>query len=130
MPSADYSVEFRQEGRDGLRAHVRGERTLANTIDYWEAILDRVRQVHPRWLFVCDELRGHELSAKEWEKLVEAMVGRGLEGLRIAHVKPHGLDHIEYCEIYARRAGLDARAFVDAGVADRWLRYGTTDEVA
>jgi len=121
----DYSLKLTRVGADGLRAEVRGARTLETTIAYWEAILDHVKQRRPRWLLVLDELRGHELRAAEWKELVEAMAGRGLEGVRIAHVKPFGLDHIEYCEIYAREAGLDARAFADEGVAERWARYGS-----
>ena len=69
-----------------------------------------------------DGLRGNELSSREWKELVDAM-----EGVRIAHVKPYGLDHVEYGEIYAREAGLDARTFSDEGVAERWLRYGTNE---
>ena len=123
----DYSLKLARVGADGLRAEVRGSRTLDTTIAYWEAILDHVIQRRPRWLLVSDELRGDELRAAEWKQLVEAMAGRGLEGMRIAHVKPFGLDHIEYCEIYAREAGLDARAFSDEGMAGRWLRYGSAD---
>jgi hypothetical protein len=52
------------------------------------------------------------------------MAGSGLERVRIAHVKPTGLDHLEYCEIYANAAGIDARVFADEGEAERWLRYG------
>ncbi len=121
---ADYSLKLIRSG-GGLRVEVRGLRTLETTIAYWEAILDHVKQRQPRWLLVLDELRGNELKASEWKELVEAMAGRGLEGMRIAHVKPFGLDHIEYCEIYAREAGLEARAFADEGVAERWLRYGS-----
>ena len=76
----------------------------------------------PRWLFVCDERRGHERSAKDWKALVEAMLGRGLEGIGIAHGKPFGLDHIEHCDMCARQAGPEARAVADAGPAERWLR--------
>lgn len=121
---ADYSLKLIRTG-GGLRAEVRGQRTLETTIAYWEVILDHVVHRRPRWVLVLDELRGNELKAAEWKELVEAMAGRGLEGVRIAHVKPFGLDHIEYCEIYAREAGLDARAFADEGVAERWLRYGS-----
>lgn len=121
----DYSLELTRVGVDGLRAEVHGARTLQATIAYWEAILDHVRQRAPRWLLVMDRLRGKELAASEWKQLVEAMAGRGLEGVRIGHVKPDGLDQLEYCEIYAREAGLDARVFADEGVAERWLRYGS-----
>lgn len=124
---ADYSLDLIRVGADGLRAEVRGLRTLEATIAYWESILEHVNARRPRWLLVVDALRGHELAAREWKELVEAMAGRGLEGVRIAHVKPSGLDHLEYCEIYAREAGLDARAFSDEGVAQRWLRYGADE---
>jgi hypothetical protein len=52
------------------------------------------------------------------------MRGLGLETVRIAHVKPHGLQLIEHCEIYANEAGFDSRVFTDESQADLWLRYG------
>jgi hypothetical protein len=124
-----YSLTFNRSG-NGLRATVTGPRNLANTMSYWQGILAEVKRKRPEWLFVCDRLVGHELSIGEWHALVDAMKGRGLEGFRIAHVKPSGMDHLEYCEIFAREAGIDARAFSDAGVAERWLRYGADDDVA
>lgn len=124
-----YALSFvRAEG--GLRATVTGERSLDNTVAYWTSIVEEVRARRPAWLFLCDELRGQELSIDEWHTLVDRMKGRGLEGLRIAHVKPHGRDHIEYCEIFAREAGIDARAFDEAGAAERWLRYGVDEDRA
>ena len=125
--SSDYSLKLTRIGADGLRADVRGLRSLESTIAYWEAILGYVKARQPRWLLVLDQLRGNELSAREWKELVDTMAGRGLESVRIAHVKPNGLDHIEYCEIYAREAGIEARAFSDEGIAERWLRYGSEE---
>ena len=125
-----YALDLRRQG-DGLLATVSGERTLANTIAYWEEHAGRGRRRSGRkWLFLCDRLQGDELSIDEWRNLVERMKGKGLEGIRIAHVKPSGMDHLEYCEIFAREAGIDARAFADVGVAERWLRYGVDDDVA
>lgn len=123
----DYSFHARRVRGDGLRVAVTGPRSLENTIAYWEAILVQIHQERPRWLLLCDDMRGPELTAEEWCTLVEAMVGRGLEGVRIAHVKPSGLAQIEHCELYAREAGLDARAFTDVATAERWLRYGETE---
>ena len=40
---ADYSLKLIRAGADGLRAEVRGLRTLETTIAYWEAILDHVK---------------------------------------------------------------------------------------
>ena len=124
-----YALDLRRQG-DGLLATVSGERTLANTIAYWEGIVAEVTAQKPRWLFLVDRLQGDELSIDEWRNLVERMKGKGLEGIRIAHVKPSGMDHLESCEIFAREAGIDARAFGDIGVAERWLRYGVDDDVA
>ena len=126
MDPNDYSLVFTRP-HGGLFATVKGERTLQNTVAYWDRIAAEIQQQRPKWLYVDDHLRGDELSIAQWRDLVQAMKGRGLEGLRIAHVKPNGMDHLEYCEIFAREAGIDARAFSDAGVADRWLRYGADD---
>jgi len=121
-----YTLSFaRVEG--GLRATVTGERSLENTVAYWQAIVAEISAKRPTWLFLCDQLKGPEMSVEEWHRLVDRMKGRGLEGLRIAHVKPGGMDHIEYCEIFAREAGIEARAFQDGRAADRWLRYGVDD---
>lgn len=127
MSDQAYSVVFSRP-RGGLMATVSGLRTLENTVAYWERILEEIAAQRPSWLYVCDRLSGHELAIGEWRKLVQEMKGRGLEGLRIAHVKAQGMDHLEYCEIFAREAGIDARAFFDAGVADRWLRHGADEE--
>lgn len=126
MDKQGFNVAFTRPQR-GLKAVVTGERTLENTVAYWQRILGQIAEQRPEWLYVCDRLRGDELAIAEWRKLVLEMKGRGLEGLRIAHVKPSGLDHLEYCEIFAREAGIDARAFSDAGVADRWLRHGAEE---
>ena len=129
-PSSDYSLSCRRL-RDGvLRADVVGRRTPQSTRGYWEEILLQVRAQAPRGLLVVDELRGPELGAAEWCELVQAMRGRGLEGVRIAHVRPAGMAQLEYCEISAREAGIDARAFDDLAAAERWLRYGTPEPVA
>jgi len=50
--------------------------------------------------------------------------GKGLENVRIAHVKPHGLQQIEYCELHAREVGFVARVFTREIEAELWLRYG------
>ena len=123
----DYSVQVRRVHGGGLRVSVSGPRSLANTLAYWEAILAQVQADRPSWLLLCDDLRGPELTADDWCTLVNAIAGRGLEGVRIAHVKPSGLAKIEYCELCAREAGLDARAFTDLAAAERWLRYGDAE---
>jgi hypothetical protein len=124
----EYTFNARRVRGGGLRVAVGGPRSLENTIAYWEAILAQVLEERPKWLLVCDDLRGAELTREEWCTLVDTMAGRGLEEVRIAHVKPSGLAQIEYCELCAREAGFDARAFADLAEAERWLRYGESGE--
>jgi len=121
-------AEFSRFGAHGLRVRVTGVRSLEGTIAYWTRIVERVAEEHPRCLLVVDELHGTELTPAQWNDLVQSMVGRGLEPVRIAHVKLFGLDHIEYCELYANIAGFDARAFNNLPEAERWLRYGSTSD--
>jgi hypothetical protein len=122
--NAPVHVEFSRFGAKGLKVRVTGPRSLEGTIAYWTKIVERVAQDDPKCLLVLDELTGKELTPAQWSDLVQSMEGKGLEKLRIAHVKLYGLDHIEYCELYANIAGFDARAFSDLGEAERWLRYG------
>jgi hypothetical protein len=109
-----------------LRVHVIGESTLDNTIAYWQAILAEVEKEPAEQILLIDELLGEPLTESEWLSLVRNMSNHGLEQIRIAHVKPHGLQRIEYCEIFARDAGFNSRVFDNEHAAGIWLRYGET----
>ena len=107
----------------GLRAEVGGEGTLENTIASWHLIVDHVRRHQARVVLLGHHMTGPGLWPVQWRALVAAMDGRGLEHVRIAHAKPNGLQEVEYCEIYALEAGIDARVFEDERLADLWLRH-------
>jgi hypothetical protein len=109
----------------GLRVQVRGEETLANTIAYWRAILVAARTASGNGLLLIDELQGDALTEAQWLELVVHTDSEQVRGLRIAHVKPRGLQAVEYCELYARANDIDARVFVDEAAAARWLRDGS-----
>ncbi|WP_262378569.1 hypothetical protein [Luteimonas viscosa] len=119
----DVHIELRREAGGRLHAHVSGTTTLANTLAYWRAIADAVEAQPARQLLLVDELTGPPLSAEEWRTLVTE-VGPRLGELRIAHVKPRGLDTVEYCVLSAIDAGLQAQVFVDPQSASLWLSYG------
>ena len=120
----EFLIRFSECDNDVLRARVIGVRTLSSTIGYWQAIADRLARQRPSGLLLVDELEGEDLSASEWKALVAQMRGRGLEGIRIAHVKAFALDQISYCEAFATAAGLQARVFRDTAEAMRWLAPG------
>ena len=124
-PRAPLQIAFARHHTQ-LHVQVDGESTLENTLAYWRAIVEEVR-LHPAAsILLVDRLQGEPLVEREWLSLVEHVAGSGLERVRIAHVKPQGLQRIEYCEIFARDAGFQARVFDDEHVADLWLRYGET----
>jgi hypothetical protein len=122
----DLQIEVRRQPQSLLHVHVRGDATFAHTMAYWHAIAEAVEQQPAQSLLLVDELIGPALTAGEWVRLVSE-VGPRLGRLRIAHVKPHGLDTVEYCVLSAMGAGLDARVFEDARMASLWLRYGPVD---
>ncbi len=106
-----------------LRARVQGEETFDNTVAYWRRIVQAVAENGTlQKLLVMDELRGDPLGEAQWLELVLDMRDQRLDALRIAHVRVWGLREIEYCELYARDAGLDARVFADEASATEWLR--------
>lgn len=117
---ADCRMEFRLEGSH-LRARASGTSSFASTVSCWQQIVAEVQARKPLTLLLLDELVGRDLTELEWESLVQATKGMGLENVRIAHVKPQGLQTMGYCEIYAREVGLDARAFEDEAAAKLWL---------
>lgn len=119
----DLVMAMHRESGGRLYVHVEGAATLANTFAYWRRIADAV-EAHPaRELLLVDELAGPALGEDDWSALV-AEVGPRLGRLRIAHVKPRGMDTVEYCVLKAMQSGLEANVFQDEHRASVWLRYG------
>jgi len=118
-----YSITFSSHPA-GLKASVRGPGTLENTLAYWRAIEAELRRRPAPALLLVDEMRGAALSEEQWRQVVETMKGGPLGQFRVAHVKPNGLQTIEYCELFAVEAGICARVFTHEAEAVRWLRHG------
>jgi hypothetical protein len=111
--------------RTGVRVKATGLESYAATVECWRAIAAQAPERRMATVLLVDEMRGHPLRADEWQALVGGMRGLGLEDVRIAHVKPFGLQGVAYCEIFAREAGFDARVFDNETKAGLWLRYGS-----
>ena len=116
-------IRLRRESGGRLHVHVTGTTTLANTLSYWRAIADAGESQPAREQLLVDELRGAPLDAGQWRVLVDE-VGPRLGSLRIAHVKPGGLDTVEHCVLMAMDSGLQAQVFSDLTQASLWLSYG------
>ena len=111
----------------GLRVEVHGANSFDNTLAYWQVIVAEVRRSKPAGLLLVDHLLGPALDAAQWLVLVSSMRGLGLEQVRIAHVRPAGLQQLEHCEIFAVELGFQAHVFIDERAAELWLRYGEVE---
>lgn len=121
MPA--YTIEIVPHG-SGLRADVRGDANVATTMAYWRDIALWAREHGADSVLLVDTMTGQPLAEADWLRVVTSLQGEGLEKLRIAHVKPLGLQQVEFCEIFARDSGIEAKVFEDETLADIWLRYG------
>ncbi|QIL20463.1 hypothetical protein [Thermomonas sp. HDW16] len=127
MPGAAFHIDYSREG-ELLRAHVTGVNgTLETTLAYWTALAAELRlgQV-PKSLLVVDDMEGDPPPPEQLEQFVQAMVGMGFEGVRVAYVEAHAqqIPEVEYGEILARERGFDARVFGSEAAARIWLRHG------
>ncbi len=123
MGHGEVRIAVRRVGGE-LQVHVTGPNTRENTFGYWRAIVEALDAQPARFLLLIDEMEGPPLQASDWKALV-AEFGPHLGRLRVAHVKPHGLDTVEHCMLSAIDSGLEAQVFADVHAAGLWLRYGS-----
>jgi hypothetical protein len=123
---ASFRIEYQRHG-SLLRAHVTGTNgTLETTLAYWMAMAEEVRRDPPRSLLVVDDMEGEPPPPEQLSQFVQAMVGLGFEGVRVAYVEAHAqqIPEIEHGKILAREHGFDARVFGNETDAALWLRHG------
>ena len=127
MSAPAFHIDYSREG-DLLRAHVTGVNgTLETTMAYWTALAAELqREQVPKSLLVVDDMEGEPPPPEQLEQFVQAMVGMGFEGVRVAYVEAHAqqIPEVEYGEILAREQGFDARVFGNEFDARMWLRHG------
>ena len=123
---APYRIDYRREG-GVLRAHVTGVNgNIDTTVAYWSELAGEVRRLPPRALLVVDDMEGEPPPPEQIAQFVQAMVGMGFEGIRVAYVEAHAhpVANVEHGEIIARELGFDARVFDNESRARIWLNYG------
>lgn len=121
-----FRIRFGLEGRH-LRASVSGYGgSVETTIAYWKAIGEEVREVRPLSLLVVDQMEGGPMPTEHLQQFIDAMSGRGFEGLRVAYVEAHveQLAQAEVAEILACEKGFNVRVFSNEMDAAVWLRHG------
>ena len=127
MSTVPFRIEYTRDG-ELLRAHVTGiNGTLETTLACWMALAAEVqRDPRPKALLVVDDMEGEPPPPEQLAQFVQAMMGMGFEGVRVAYVEAHAeqIPAVEHGEILAREQGFDARVFGSEDDARRWLCYG------
>lgn len=126
MDAPRFRIDYTREG-DVLRAHVTGVNgTLETTVAYWTALAAELQRNPPAALLVVDDMEGEPPPPEQLEQFVQAMVGLGFEGVRVAYVEAHAdqIPQVEVGEILARERGFEVRVFGDEQAARIWLRHG------
>ena len=121
-----FRIDYQRHG-DLLRAHVTGVKgTLETALAFWELLAEEVRRDPPRNLMVVDDMEGPSLTPDQMLQFVQALVGLGFEGVRMAYVEAHPqqIPDVEHSEIFARERGFDVRVFGSEPEATLWLRHG------
>lgn len=121
-----FRISFRRE-HGHLRASVSGYGgSLETTVAYWNAIAEEARGARPLSLLVVDQMDGGPMPPAQLPEFIDAVAGRGFEGLRIAFVEAHfdQLAQAQVAEILACEKGFNVRVFTNEMEAAVWLRHG------
>ena len=125
-PKVPFEVTFQLSGTR-LRAEISGVHdTWDVMLSRWMDIADEVRRRRPAQLLVVDRMGGNPMSPGDRPRFIAALVGQGLEGVRIAYVEAHDerIPLAESLEILARERGYAVRVFGNEAAASVWLTYG------
>lgn len=99
-------------------------------IAYWKALVAEAHARGLRRMLVFD--RRKEIPATPQQLSDMAMQFRGeasnFDRIAVIERRPELLSAAEHGEILTRGVGINLRVFVDAGEAERWLRYGSPDD--
>ena len=126
MAAPPFRIDYSREGTL-LRAHVAGVNgSLETTLACWTALAAELQRDPPGGLLVVDDMEGEPPPPEQLAQFVQAMVGMGFEGVRVAYVEAHAhqIPEVEFGEILAREQGFDARVFGNEADARIWLRHG------
>jgi len=125
-PANPFSLRFHANGRV-LEATVDGRVDgTGDLIALFMALAAEVRRVAATCLLVNDHSEGVVPGEDGLRQLMAAMVGQGLQDIRIAYVDARGtaVGRMELGEIVGREHGYDCRVFGEESRARLWLDYG------
>jgi hypothetical protein len=132
-PSTHPGYDLRLTPRgDHLQVNVSGDiDAQVVRIAYWGQIAREAKARGQRKLLVHDRRKGTPASQLELAELAQLFKHEAQHFDRVAVVEPtpEFLPAGEHAEILAQAAGINMRIFIDAAQAERWLRYGSPDDV-
>ena len=126
-----YSLRLTPRG-DHLQVSVSGDiDAQAVRIAYWRQIAQEAKSRGLRKVLVHDRRKGTPATPSELAELAQLLKGEAEHFDRVAVIEPSPefLPAVEHAEIFGQAAGINVRIFIDAAQAERWLRYGSPDDV-
>ncbi|HET9679969.1 MAG TPA: hypothetical protein VFP95_05335 [Gammaproteobacteria bacterium] len=115
-----YIIDF-DNRQDYLFAHVRGQDSVANSLDYWARVRDACEKHNQHKVLVVEELRNAPDNAGVYQVATTLPEIFFDFPIKIAFVTPeHGPDESFGVDI-SRKRGLDVQSFSDEDKAINWL---------
>ncbi|MGH8049557.1 MAG: hypothetical protein ACREPB_02745 [Arenimonas sp.] len=127
----EFHVAYRKQG-DTLHFQVTGDiDSQAIRIAYWQEIVAITKREGLRKLLVVDRKKHKPASPEELAQLAAMMQIHSSIADRIAVVEPTAkfVPAMEHAEIEGRELGINVRIFNRNEDAERWLMYGSSDEL-
>jgi|GEM_PF-1268410 len=126
----DFHVAYRKQG-DILHFQVSGDTdSQLVRVAYWQEIVRIIKKEGLRKILVADRKKQVPASSQDMKDLADAMKTHKDIVDWVAIVEPTlaFLASAEHAEIEGREVGFNVRVFSRTEDAERWLRYGLSDE--
>ncbi|GAB3385346.1 hypothetical protein [Lysobacter fragariae] len=131
--SANTGYQLRLTPRgDFLQVDVSGDIDAQTIrIAYWRQIAAEAKALGLRKVLVTDRKKHQPATPAELGELALLFAGEAGNFDRVAVIEPipEFLPAVEHAQIFGQGLGINVRIFVDPDEAERWVRYGSPDDL-
>lgn len=123
MSDLDYQIEFEDRGAY-LYVHLTGTDSFAASLNYWNKIADKAKQIGTLRVLVHEALEG-QVSEAEMFDIMNDVVPSGL-GVRVAFFDENqeGAEINELGQLIAENRGAIIKIFGSLADAEKWIASG------
>lgn len=120
MTTSDFTLIF-EDRSSYLYAHLSGKDSFAASLNYWNQIADKVKELGYNKVLVHENLTG-EVSEGEMFEIIMDIIPAGV-GIEVAFFDEQNCDHSinELGQLIASNRGADIRIFKSLTDAESWM---------